>query len=246
MKLDLSCPIEVRGYSLRSGNGCAEAAVRLYNLSARQIASFEAVAKWHDSASDRSLATPFTIERLHAGGEKAFKVDLNTALLPDADALELLFTRVRFEDGSPDWRSGSGPFVELKPLPAIDSETLALLRSEAGPDAVCFPEQRAQIWRCVCGRLNPNDAEHCARCRRIRTIALSFTPDSLPSEPAQPADVKDELAALQSDYLRQRKRLLRRTMLAAIAMLALTVGLVLGLETGGSTHLPAEAISSEP
>ena len=246
MKLDLSCPIEVRGYSLRSGNGCAEAAVRLYNLSARQIASFEAVAKWHDSASDRSLATPFTIERLHAGGEKAFKVDLNTALLPDADALELLFTRVRFEDGSPDWRSGSGPFVELKPLPAIDSETLALLRSEAGPDAVCFPEQRAQIWRCICGRLNPNAAGQCARCHRVRAIALGFTPDSLHDSAKQSAAVADDLAALHADYLRQRKRLFRRTMLASVAVLALTICLVLGLENGKNAQPTTESVSAEP
>ena len=77
-------------------------------------------------------------ERLHAGGESGFKIDLTTDRLPDADALELLFTRVRFEDGSPDWRSGEGPFAVLEPLPAIDAETLALLRAEAGPDAVCF------------------------------------------------------------------------------------------------------------
>ena len=67
MKLDLSCPIEVRGYSMRRGDGCAEATVRLYNLSDRRIAAFEAVAKWHDSTSGLSLATPFVAERLRVG-----------------------------------------------------------------------------------------------------------------------------------------------------------------------------------
>ena len=246
MKLDLSCPIEVRGYSMRRGDGCVDAAVRLYNLSDRRVASFEAVAKWRDSVSDRSLATPFAAERLHAGGESGFKIDLTTDRLPDADALELLFTRVRFEDGSPDWRSGEGPFAVLEPLPAIDAETLALLRAEAGPDAVCFSEQRAQIWRCVCGRLNPNDAGRCARCRRVRTIALNFTPDNLRAGSAPPTAAEEELAALQADYLRQRRRLFRRTMLAAVAVLALTVGLVLGLESGGSAQPATESVSAEP
>lgn len=246
MKLDLSCPIEVRGYSMRRGDGCAEATVRLYNLSDRRIAAFEAVAKWHDSTSGRSLATPFVAERLRVGGENGFKVDLTTDRLPDADALDLLFTRVRFEDGSPDWRCGDGPFAELEPLPAIDAETLDLLRSEAGSDAVCFPEQRAQIWRCICGRLNPNAAGQCARCHRVRAIALGFTPDSLHDSAKQSAAVADDLAALHADYLRQRKRLFRRTMLASVAVLALTICLVLGLENGKNAQPTTESVSAEP
>ena len=121
MKLDLSCPIEVRGYSLNPDDRGATAIVRLYNLSARRVASFEAVAKWRSSTADHSVATPFLAERLRAGGENGFTIDLTTDRLPGADSLDLLFTRVCFEDGAPDWRGGDGPFAELTPLPAMDS-----------------------------------------------------------------------------------------------------------------------------
>lgn len=245
MKLDLSCPIEVRGYSLSYAEGRAEASVRLYNLSAHRVASIEAVAKWRSSAADLSMATPFTAERLRAGGESGFQLSLTTDHLPDADRLELLFTRVRFEDGAPDWRSGDGPFAELTPLPAIDAESLSMLRAVAGPDAACHPEQRSRTWRCVCGRMNPNDADRCARCHRDHFTALSYTPDSvrLRHEQKRAAAPEADLSALHADYLRQRRRLLRRTMLAAVAVLALTVLLVLTVDPGNSSNNQARSAS---
>ena len=246
MKLDLSCPIEVRGYLMSRNDGCTEVSVRLYNLSAHRISGFEAVAKWHDSNSGRSLAAPFIAERLRAGGENGFRITLTADHLPDADELELAFTRVHFEDGSPDWIGGDGPFADLEPLPAIDAETLSLLRAEAGADAVCFPEQRAQIWRCVCGRLNSNDDAHCARCHRDRTAALDHTPDRLHKEQDPCIASGDDLAALQADYVRQRSRLLRRTLLACVAILALTVCLVLGLDRNVPAQPSEKLISAEP
>lgn len=246
MKLDLSCPIEVRGYLMSRNDGCTEVSVRLYNLSAHRISGFEAVAKWRDSSSGRSLAAPFIAERLRAGGENGFRITLTADHLPDADELELSFTRVHFEDGSPDWLGGDGPFAELEPLPAIDAETLSLLRDEAGSDAVCFPEQRAQIWRCVCGRLNSNDAAHCARCHRDRAVALDHTPDRLRKEHAPRSASEDDLASLQTEYVRQRGRLFRRTLLATVAILALTVGLVLGLDQSVPAQSAEKLISAEP
>ena len=71
--------------------------------------------------------------------------------------------------------------ADLEPLPAIAPPELDALRDFAGADAVCYPKQTSQIWRCVCGRLNPNDVDTCARCHRSHFAAIACTPDAVRS-----------------------------------------------------------------
>jgi len=238
MKLDLSCPIEMRGYSLTYNDGIAEASVRLYNLTARRIASFEAIAKWRSRQSEKSIAMPFRADQLRAGSQNGFKINLTCSRLSDADQLELVFTAVRFDDGD-SWRAGEGMIVEIEPLESISSADLSALRSIAGEDAVCFSKQDEQIWRCVCGRVNANSSDECARCHRSHRIAAGYTPESvrLLSRAAQPPFSEGDAAELHQTYLRQRARLFRRTLATAIAVLALTALLVL-------SHQPADAGSA--
>lgn len=179
MKVDLSCPVEVRGYALSGDGDAMRASVRLYNLARRRVAWLEGAAGWF-SASGKRMATPFRADSLRAPGESAFRIALETSRLPDANRLELRFSRVGFDDGD-EWRAGDGPFADLEPLPAIAPAELDALRDFAGADAVCYPKQTSQIWRCVCGRLNPNDADTCARCHRSHFAAIACTPDAVRS-----------------------------------------------------------------
>ena len=244
MKMDLSCPIELHGYALSFSGSGVQASVRLYNLSNRRIASFEAVAKWRSSAAGRSVAAPFCAERLRAGGESEFTLSLSTARLPEADQLELVFTSVRFEDGGPDWRAGHGQIVEVAPPAPIPSDELGRLRSAAGHDAICYPQQDADTWRCVCGRVNAQTDGVCARCRRDRSSALGHTPESVRADASQPTG-DEAIAELQNRFFRQRARLLRRTVAMAVVALALTVLLVLGGAPAVDPDAAASAASVE-
>ena len=179
MKVDLSCPVEVRGYALSGDGDAMRASVRLYNLTRRRVAWLEGAAGWF-SASGKRMATPFRADSLRAPGESAFRIALETSRLPDANRLELRFSRVGFDNGD-EWRAGDGPFADLEPLPAIAPAELDALRDFAGADAVCYPKQTSQIWRCVCGRLNPNDVDTCARCHRSHFAAIACTPDAVRS-----------------------------------------------------------------
>lgn len=179
MKVDLSCPVEVRGYALSGDGDAMRASVRLYNLTRRRVAWLEGAAGWF-SASGKRMATPFRADSLRAPGESAFRIALETSRLPDANRLELRFSRVGFDDGD-EWRAGDGPFADLEPLPAIAPSELDALRDFAGADAVCYPKQTSQIWRCVCGRLNPNDVDTCARCHRSHFAAIACTSDAVRS-----------------------------------------------------------------
>lgn len=179
MKVDLSCPVEVRGYALSGDGDAMRASVRLYNLTRRRVAWLEGAAGWF-SASGKRMATPFRADSLRAPGESAFRIALETSRMPDANRLELRFSRVGFGDGD-EWRAGDGPFADLEPLPAIAPAELDALRDFAGADAVCYPKQTSQIWRCVCGRLNPNDVDTCARCHRSHFAAIACTSDAVRS-----------------------------------------------------------------
>ena len=243
MKLDLSCPIEMRGYSLSFADGAAEAAVRLYNLTTRRIASFEAIAKWRSSASGKSIALPFCADGLRAGGENGFKLNLSCIRLSDADQLELVFTSVRFEDGD-DWRAGAGTIIDIEPLEPISASDLSALRTVAGADAVCFPQQNEQAWRCVCGRMNLKATGTCVRCHRSQLFALDCTPENVRflSTAIQPDSFPDESDDPQSKYLRRRTRLFHRTLATAIAALVLTALLILSCQPSDAGNASAEVV----
>ena len=205
MKLDLSCPVEVRGYALSEDGGAVRASVRLYNLSQRRVAWIEGAAGWFAGGA-RRMATPFCAGSLRAAGESAFRVALETSRLPGANRIELRFLRVGFEDGG-EWRAGDGPFTEMEPLPPIAPDELDALRGVAGADAVCYPKQTSQVWRCVCGRLNPNGAERCARCHRDHFAALACTPEAARREAGRaPRSAKAALeeADVGEDFARKR------------------------------------------
>lgn len=249
MKLDLSCPIELRGYTLSYTDSAVQASVRLYNLTNRRIASFEAVAKWRSRSTDRGIAMPLRAERLRAGGENGFRINLSCDHQPDADQLDLVFTFVRFEDGGADWRAGEGAIVDVSPLEPISSANLEALRHIAGSDAVCFPKQDRQTWRCVCGRTNALDDEKCMRCHRDQRSVLELTRESVlaqyePAAANASAESEEALIAdMHARYLRQRSRLLRRTVVMTIAVLALTVLLVLNYQPVEAASANAEAAS---
>lgn len=251
MKLDLSCPIELRGYALSYSDDAVQASVRLYNLTNRRIESFEAVAKWRSSTSNGSVAAPFCAERLRAGGENGFKITLSSSRLPDADRLELIFTSVRFEDGGPDWRAGEGEIVEISPIEPIPSDELAMLKAVAGDDAICYPKQDSQAWRCVCGRVNPNTEDACARCHRDHFTAIGHTRENVrflyesPKAAPAAANESDAIEELHARYLRQRTRLFRRTIAMALVALALTALLVLSNPPSRAADAAAETASLE-
>lgn len=221
MKQDLSCPIEVRGVMLSRTDGPARAEVRLYNLTRKRIASFEAVAKWHSQASGRSVASPFRADRLRAAGMERFDLTLSAARLADADGLELLFTAVQFEDGE-SWRAGEGAIVDVPPFQPASGEELLRLKIVAGEDAVCLPMQGGQAWRCVCGRANENGVETCRDCHRQRGLAFA-APLQTPAAPQDPpATEEPAMTRMREGYLRKRARLLRRTLAMTLTALALS------------------------
>ena len=239
MKVDLSCPVELRGYELTSDDaGRTRASVRLYNLAGRRISAFEAVVRWENSRTGASAAVPFTAEHLRAGGRSYFTLSLSTDLVCAADYVELNFTRVRFEDGDREWRAGGGMIVEISETEPLSGPEQNALLALAGEDAIRFPEENEKTWTCVCGRVNLQSGRPCVRCGRghddvfpaltresvlasdIRVEAV-LDLDDMPLDERR--DMRRREERMHRELRRKRAALIRRTAVAAVAVLALVL-----------------------
>lgn len=250
MYLDFECPLELRGYELlHDDHGNVRAYLRLYNLASRRIANFEAIVIWRDEKGERTSSMPFVADQLRASARTEFTLSLSTGEFPQAAALRLRFTVIRFEDGSPDWTGDESRMRHVRLPESPSGRALNALVASAGADARFFPVRRHGYWICVCGRPNPYHAEKCVRCHRGRDVVLknltpsrvlSKNPPVLPGllapDPVSTVDIplmqkkarssvpSGQLRTLYQHYLRQRNLLIRRTitMLVIAALVALS------------------------
>lgn len=238
LKIDLTCPIEIRGYELICDDrGCVRAYITLNNLAPHAIAHFDAIVCWANSITGQSEAQPIRADQLSADARATFQFSLSTTTVAEADVLELHFTRVHFADGEPEWIGGQAEPVEIDELPQTPGAELRLLHNAAGEDAVRFPEKHEKHWVCVCGRANFRHQTVCARCLRERADVLrnlnrnvvvnGATPPERRPEPARRSRISEEFARELQElfplFRRQREVLIRRTITMSV-IIALLLG----------------------
>lgn len=239
MKVDLSCPLELRGYELIADDaGHTRANITLFNLARRRVSAIEAVAHWRSSRTGASAAVPLVLDHLRAAPRDYFRFSLPANAAGPVDELELNFTCVRFEDGQREWRAGSGPVVDIAEVQPLAGREQNALLAAAGEDAVCFAETDGGFWRCVCGRVSPPEARRCLRCGRrreelfpalTRAAVLADAPqvlglaelDDLPLDERRARRQQAEM--LHREYRRTHAALLRRTAAALAAATLLAV-----------------------
>ena len=174
LKIDLTCPIEIRGYELTCDEeGGARAYIRMNNLAAHPISRFDAVACWSNSQTGQSEAQTFRVDQLDADARSEFPFTLAAFAVPHADTVDIHFNRVRFADGTADWIGGQAETIDIDELPLLSEEESDLLCDIAGDDAVRFSELHEKHWVCVCGRANYLHHETCSRCGRERDEVLN-------------------------------------------------------------------------
>ena len=173
MIIDLSCPIELRGYELlHDDKGVTRARIDFFNVSDETITEYSGIVRWSRDLSDAGINDPIQVDNLEIKGGTEFQLALSTSQLRYADRLELYFTQVRFTN-APVWKPDDSDLVDIGEQHSLKGRELKRLKEIAGEDAVMYPETQDQFWRCVCGRINPLQAEECARCRRERGYVLS-------------------------------------------------------------------------
>lgn len=231
MKIDLKCPVENRGSSIKTSTKTNEnyALLKLYNLSDEKITEVELTAKVYDTYGKELGNIPVTLTSLDAAPKSFFAQ--NKAILLDGFAeakhVSAEFRRIAFENGSEYIPDGS--FVDVT-LAEPDSDEADKLKETAGSDAVCYAKDPGEYWVCVCGRVNTNDTESCVRCGREKKLVLdkfsSRQSLNLAYEEKKIADDRAELErfkAIEKAKAEKKQKLLKNTLKGAIGVLCLAV-----------------------
>ncbi|MBQ8160988.1 MAG: hypothetical protein IJ083_09575, partial [Clostridia bacterium] len=166
MKIDLSCPCEVWRCRLADeGHG---AQVILNNLSNQHVVSTEVTLLITRPGQDQPERVLHREYDLRAKPGQSFTV---LVPLPDADAepskVEVIIEKIWYDDATV-WRRGRSPMTEFQSNRLPKGRDLDRLRFVAGPHAVGYPEEQAQVWMCMCGRPNALSSQTCAHCGNSR------------------------------------------------------------------------------
>lgn len=238
MKIDLTCPIELRNYEIICDDrGYVRAYITFNNLAPHPIERFEAIACWGNSRTGQSSAQPFWAELLEADARREFRFSLSTAAVPEADVLEIHFQRVRYANDAAEWIGGQAELVDVSELPRESGRALRALSEAAGDDAVRFPEMRSSHWICVCGRCNDLQDAVCSRCLRERSDVFAHLTRKrlLEGEPSaagasghrhgHPAS-----GAKPRNTRRRQQKLVRRAVTLGLIALILAISGMIGIQ----------------
>lgn len=172
MIIDLSCPVEMRGYELLHDDlGRARAYIDLSNVSDHTLSAYRAIARWSKDGTDQAQNDYVKVDALEIPPGGNFRLMLSASAPLFADRLEMYFSDCEFTDAEP-WKAEKGDLVDVGETHTLQGRELERLRKRAGDDAIIYPETQDRFWRCVCGRINPLDETECARCRRSRDTVL--------------------------------------------------------------------------
>ncbi len=172
MIIDLSSPVELRGYEImHDDSGAARAYIDLFNVADDTITGYSATVHWKRDETGENANDYIAVDSVAIPGGGLFKLVLSCGAFAFADRLEMYFDRVSFQSGE-EWTPKDGDLVDVGEFRPLEGGELDKLRQEAGEDACMFPEMQDEFWRCVCGRINPLSSEECARCRRERNYVL--------------------------------------------------------------------------
>lgn len=178
MWIDLSCPVETEGWERVGDAARGQIYVHLYNLAEQEIRRVVLRLTLRDAEGSEVLRTSVG-QDCQAGARRRFILHAPADGLPAFEQLDLLPESVLLEDGT-EWTVEEGALVDARfePLPAGPARVA--LVALAGKDAACFPETLEHAWRCVCGRLNPLEADTCVRCLRAKASVMEeFRPDTV-------------------------------------------------------------------
>ena len=236
MKVDLKCPVESRGASVKvsTKTNLNYAVLKLYNLSEQIITEVEFLARIYDTYGKELGALPVVFRDLEAVPRDFFAQNKAISLedYPEAKHLVPEFIRIAFDDGSEYVPDGS--FVDCT-ISEPDSEETEKLKFVAGTDAVCYAKDPGEYWICVCGKVNSNDNENCLRCERDKKYVLNnFSSKQSLNNAYDEKIAMDEKAelerfrAIEAAKAERKKKFIKNTILSLAGIVCLALLLLIG------------------
>lgn len=168
MLMDLTCPAEFSGVEvLRDSGGRAQAYLTFLNLSDETLTELYAMVTMLDGEGVSMGIRPLRYRRLTAVPHAQFTLCMVMDDLPFFQDARVTIQRLRFES-SEGWEWDEDKLMDCTPRVLAPGPQRVALVAIAGPDAICWPERRREVWVCVCGRFNMRTWKACKRCRRDR------------------------------------------------------------------------------
>jgi DNA-binding beta-propeller fold protein YncE len=175
MKIDLSCPVENRGVTVKTNSATGEpyALFRLFNLSDKVISSIAFTAKAYDSFGKELGSLPVLMTELDGQPKSPFAVNKGVSLAELSDARHVVadIEEITFSDGEV-YKVCEENMTDINYIQP-DYDEITRLKSIAGDDAVCYAQDPGPYWLCVCSRPNKQEDNICIRCGRDKQTILS-------------------------------------------------------------------------
>ena len=232
MLIDLSCPIENRGISVRTNSETGENYIllKLLNISEKTIVSVNLNVKAFDENGTEIASLPVEITELSANPKEYFAENKAISLseIPDAKNFIVDVISATFENGE-IYEPSEDNTIDYDDSEAPLADALAL--RELVPEAICYSSENDEYWRCACGRPNFLDAQNCARCGREKeTVLTNYSSKSALNNTLLAIKEQEEQKALEEEMAREakKKKKLKNIITTAIVVVSLAVLFVIG------------------
>ncbi|MBQ3553932.1 MAG: DUF5050 domain-containing protein [Clostridia bacterium] len=237
MKIDLSCPVENRGVTVKTNSTSGEpyALCKLFNLSDKVVMGVRLLVHAYDAYGKELTAIEVSLEGLSGQPKSPFAVNKGISLAdaPEAKHVTVDICEVAFEDGEVYTASEENMTEVVTMQPEYDEITR--LKGVAGEDALCYAADPGPYWMCVCARANKNEDASCIRCGRDKSYVLShFASHDQINKAEEALRLEAERAEMERlaelERLRQikKKKLIKRLSISGIAVAALLVLALVG------------------
>ena len=238
MKIDLSCPVENRGVTVKTNSTTGEpyALFRLFNLSDKVISSIAFTAKAYDSFGKELGSLPVLMTELDGQPKSPFAVNKGVSLAELSEARHVVadIEEITFSDGE-IYKVAEENMTEINYIQP-DYDEITRLKSIAGDDAACYAQDPGPYWLCVCSRPNKQEDSTCIRCGRDKQTVLSkYSSHDKISKAIEDRRLELEREELEkrAEYARQleekRQKNLKITKRALIVALCVIVATVIGV-----------------
>ena len=228
MLIDLSCPVENRGISVRSNSETGEHYIllKLFNISEKVITSLNLNVKAFDENGAEIASLPVELTELHAESKELFAENKAISIeeIPDAKNFVVEFTYATFEDEEEPYEPSEENTVDYDDSEASLNDALAL--RELIPYAVRYASEHDDHWVCVCGRPNFLDSENCVRCGNSKDKMLEgFSSKSALNQTIKRQEEEAEEEARKDEERRKikKKKIIKALIISGIVVVALAV-----------------------
>lgn len=175
MRIDLSCPVENRGVTVKTNSATNEpyALFKLFNLSEKVVLGVKFTARAYDAYGKELGSIPVELTDLDGQPKSPFAINKGVSLSEISEAKHVVadITEVTFSDGEV-YTVSEENMTEINYIqPEYDEVTR--LKSVAGSDAACYAQDPGPYWICVCGRANKQEDTVCVRCARDKQTSLN-------------------------------------------------------------------------